>query len=90
MAQPCGAPVEDEEWPDGYEWEPGEYWCEYHIALDTVGRACLGCGRVLTRVEDAEDWYIDNGGQLCGECNRPRPTAELTADIEGRNGQGEQ
>lgn len=60
----CGQPAED------YEWEAGEYWCDEHIVLDTVGRKCMGCDAVLERPEDAEGWYIDNGGQLCPTCFR--------------------
>jgi hypothetical protein len=68
--KPCGQPADD------YEWEPGQYWCEHHVAVDRVGETCMCCPRVLERVEDASDWYLDNGGQLCPDHNPARSVAQ--------------
>jgi len=67
----CGEPAED------YEWEAGEYWCQQHVLLDTVGRKCMGCDAVCPDVKAAEDWYVDNAGQLCPECDKPVDPAVL-------------
>lgn len=63
----CGAPADD------YEWDEDTYWCRRHALLDTVGRECMGCQKVAESIEQVADWYIDNGGQLCTECEaKPR------------------
>lgn len=53
---------------EDYEWEEGVYLCERHAIQHAVGGKCMCCPTVLERAEDAEGWYIDNGGQLCPTC----------------------